>query len=503
MMNDRPDLEIGRVPTGIPGLDAILRGGFLKGGVYIVQGAPGAGKTILANQVCFNHVADGEGCAAYVTLLAESHTRMLQHLRPMAFFDEAAIPDHLYYVSAFRVLEDEGLKGLVDLIRREIKGHGASLLVLDGLVAAEETAKTDREFKKFIHEVQSHAAAADCTILLLTSGRTRLVNAEHTMVDGLLELDDTLYAVRTERTLQVSKFRGSGFLRGRHSFRITGDGIRLFPRIEAAFAAPTHRDAVPRTKLSTGMAGLDRMLHGGIPEASTTAVIGASGTGKTTSGLHFLGRSNEAEPGLCFSFFETPERLREKADTLGIDLAGLEKRGYVELLWQAQGENILDELGHRLIDAVRRRNVRRVFVDGLNGFAESATHPERISRFFGCMANQLRTLGATTVFTVEARDFFGTSTQMPVEGISALVENLIFLRFVEMDSRLRRLLSIMKVRDSDHDAMLREFVISERGVEIGETFGDAEAVLTGSARQPRAAPAASSSLARTRPRDTE
>jgi len=131
MTGNGDQLKLERVPTGITGLDRILRGGLLRGGVYIIEGVPGTGKTILANQICFSHVAAG-GHGAFVTLLAESHTRMLQHLQPMSFYHEEAIPDRLYYVSGFRILESEGLKGIVDLLRREITGHQASLLVLDG-----------------------------------------------------------------------------------------------------------------------------------------------------------------------------------------------------------------------------------------------------------------------------------------------------------------------------------------------------------------------------------
>jgi len=481
-MSTDDTLQLARVPSGIEGLDAILQGGFLQGGVYIVQGVPGAGKTIFANEICFKHVAKGNK-AVYVTLLAESHTRMLQHLRPMSFFDEAVIPADLYYVSAFRTLEEEGLKGLVSLLRREIKSQQASLLVLDGLVAAEETAGSDREFKKFIHELQAHAAAHDCTILLLTSGPTRVMNAEHTMVDGLIELDDQLFEVRTQRSLQVRKFRGSGFLRGRHAFRITADGIMLFPRIEAAFAGIVRPNHARRSKMSTGVAGFDVMLSGGIPALSTTAIVGATGTGKTTLGLHFLSQCSKNEPGLLFGFFEPPERLIEKAAAIGIDLAGLVKRGDVEVMWQVQGENILDELAHRLLDAVKRRGVRRLVIDGMGGFLEAAVNRERISRYFACLTNELRSLGVTVVINVEARDFMGASLTLPVSGFSALIENVVFLRFVERESCLRRMISVLKVRDSDYDIRLREFQITNHGVDIGEPFHGAEGISRGIAHE--------------------
>ena len=142
-----PGLE--RLRSSIPGLDTVLGGGFFRSGVYILQGLPGCGKTIFANQLCYGHVTAG-GRAVYVTLLAESHARMLQHIRPLDFYDESMIPTRLTYMSAFKELEMEGLKGLTALLRREMRALNATVLVLDGLVAATEAAETDRELKKFL-----------------------------------------------------------------------------------------------------------------------------------------------------------------------------------------------------------------------------------------------------------------------------------------------------------------------------------------------------------------
>jgi len=485
---DDPVPALARLPSGISGLDDILRGGFLEGGVYILQGSPGAGKTVLANEICFRHASSG-GRAAYVTLLAEMHTRLLQHLRPMAFFNESVIPESLYYVSAFHTLEGDGLKGLIDVLRREIKGQRADLLVVDGLVAAQESAPSDREFKKFINELQAHASASGCTVLLLTSGLLRQVSAEHTMVDGVFELEDQLFEFRTERSLIVRKFRGSGFLRGRHSFRITDEGVKFFPRVEAVFASASQPDVLSDVKISVGIPGIDKMLLGGLPEGTTTGLIGPSGIGKTTFGLHFLSNSSAAEPGLMFGFFETPARLCLKAKHLGLHMGAAVERGDVELLWQPQRESVLDELAHRLVGAVRKRRVKRLFIDGLGGFLESATSPQRVSRFFSCLTNELRALGATTVFTMEVAEITGPVVKVPSTGLSALLENMVFMRFVERGSSLSRFVSVHKVRDSGHDPSLREFYITDHGVHVGEVFSGVEGVTTGVAREPASAAA--------------
>ena len=189
-----------------------------------------------------------------------------------------------------------------------------------------------------------------------------------------------------------------------------------------------------------------------------------------------------------FGFYETPERLKVKAAALGIDLEGLEAADALEIVWQPQGENVLDELGHRLLDAVRRRSVQWLFVDGLGGFIESAVHPERISRFLSVLSNELRALGVTAVYAAETREIVGASLQVPINGISSLVEGMIVMRYVEAEGRNHRILSIIKMRDSDFDPALQAFVITSSGMEIVGPFQGYEAVLSGYAHAPQVPP---------------
>jgi circadian clock protein KaiC len=308
-------------------------------------------------------------------------------------------------------------------------------------------------------------------------------------VDGIVELTDARYGSRTERGLFVNKLRGSDYLPGRHPFRITPDGLVVYPRLEAAFRVSTRPDEARSGRLSTGVEGLDAMLGGGgLPEATVTGVIGPSGIGKTTLGLHFVCGSSVAEPGLFFGFYETPPRLAQQAARLGLDLGGAVGRGEVEIAWQPQGESVQDALAHRLLGAVGRRGVRRLVLDGIGGFQEASVEPERISRFFAVLANELRARGVTTLYTMETRDVVGSGIEMPLSGMSSLVENLIALRFLEHRSRSRRLLSVVKVRASGFDPTLREFVIADgRGISLAGAFEGAEELLSGFARDRRAA----------------
>jgi len=473
---------IDRLLSGVGGLDTILGDGFLKGGLYIVQGTPGTGKTTLANQICFNHVATG-GRALYVTLLAEYHARMMQHMSGMSFFDASKIPNHVSYISGFGPLRQEGYRGLRDLLRREIMAHKATVMVLDGFATAQRRGSEEQDFNEFVHELQGITVATGCTVFLLTSSEGTGNAPEYTMVDGILELSDRLYGWSAQSGLQVVKLRGADYLRGRHAYRITGDGLAVYPQIEAVLAEPSRPDAGGDETIPSGVDRLDAMLGGGVPAASTTMVMGPSGVGKTTLGLQFLSRCSEAEPGLLFGFYETPARIGAKAGKVCQPLRGLLANGVVEVLWHPPTDGLLDAYGEQLLEAVRRRGVRRLLIDGLGAFQSAVVEPGRMGHYLNALMNELRVLGVTTVYTLEVPDIIGPNIRAPIGDLSSLAENLVLMRYIELRSRLYRLISVLKVRDGDFDPSLYEYVTSSRGLRIEETCDSAEAIMAGVLRR--------------------
>jgi circadian clock protein KaiC len=468
-----------RLETGIIGLDAILGGGVFEGGIYIIQGAPGAGKTILGNQICFGHAAQGRH-ALYITLLAESHSRMIGHMRRLAFFDEAAIPDRMSYVGAFKTLEDGGLRGLLEVVRREVRSRKASILVLDGLVTVHDKARTDLELKKFIHELQTQAAFSNCTMFLLTgSVDPNAYPPERTMVDGVIELRSSLHGRRAERELQVHKLRGSWFMGGRHSYRISANGIAAFPRIEALLETPSVWDRADGPVVSIGNPGIDEMLGGGVDRHSVTVVLGPSGSGKTSAGLQFLCGGPVEEPVMLFGFNENPMALKIKAEALKLPL---EARGdAVSLLWRPQTEAILDEAATDLLAAIKQRGVRRLVIDGLDGFAMLTDEKKRMRAFLSALCNELRALGVTTLATVET-GHAGLRPGQPLAGVdqsglSAVAENIIALHLAALRSETFRLMSVLKARDRRTDLRMRRFEIADGGIMLEKDHQGAEAIL--------------------------
>lgn len=487
-MTDSSPRPAERMPTGIPGLDTVLSGGFRKGRTYMVMGLPGAGKTILANQVCFHHAKQG-GRVLYVTLLAESHTELVNNLHSLSFFDESRLPEAISYLSAFNELEQAGLEGLSTLLRKEIRSQNISLLVLDGLVAAEDLAPSPQALKKFIHGLQVVTSLVGCTTLVLTTGGGRGLQAEHTMVDGLLILKQRTVGARTLRELLVRKFRGSAHLLGRHSFEITSRGLEVFPRLETVAEVDAPSENAGDARCGFGITGLDTMLAGGLPMGSTTILLGPPGSGKTLLGLNFLAEgARKGDPSHYFAFYDAPRRMLNQAASVGLELEPFMAQGLLEVKFQAPTELLLDKVGAQMLEAIRTRGARRIFLDGYDALRRASVRKPRVARFLAALVNECRVRGATLLFTVETATAFGPEVKFPMQGISMVAENILFLRSVELHSELRRFISILKERNSSYDSTLRELLIQPQGLSVGAAFSDAQMLLTGLARSPPGGP---------------
>lgn len=470
-----------RISTGVPGLDLLLGGGLVVGGVYLVMGRPGVGKTTLGNQACFTHVRNGQR-AVYVTLLAETHARMLRNLTSMAFFQPEAIGTQISYVGAYLVLRERKLTGLLALLRRVLSDEKPTLLVLDGLTTAAALGEPESALKEFVAELQVLSDMSRCTTIVLANmNAVNAAGAEHSMVDGMIELTLDRGDQRAVREIEVLKFRGGEHMLGRHEMEIAHEGVVVRPRTELLLARNAHvGQATQYRRVSTGIANLDEMLHGGLLSSSATLLLGFSGSGKTMVTQHFLDAgAQQQEPGLYFGFYESPARLVEGAAHVGLAMREHVDSGIVKIMWQPPLRYGLDELAERLLRDVAERHVRRVVIDGIDGFRQGAAYPERTIRFVTALANELRARDVTLLITEETQKLFGPEVEVRIQGLSALVDNIILLEYLEVGAELRRLLSVVKQRGSGHDRNVRELHITDRGIVLAPDGATAQLILEG------------------------
>jgi circadian clock protein KaiC len=345
---------------------------------------------------------------------------------------------------------------------------------------AETYAPSPFAYKKFVQDLQTWVGTFGCTVVLLTSVRDhQAIQPEHTMVDGIVEIRVRHKGMRSMRELEVAKFRGSRFLEGRHTYRITQEGLVIYPRAEALLEQLPPSNYAERARCTTGISGLDTLLLGGLARGSTTLLLGSSGAGKTLLGLQFLdaGIDND-EPGLYFGFFETPAMLRAKAKRIGLRAGD---NPLISVSWYPAAEQFLDELAHELLEIVRRAKVQRLFIDGLRGFVQSAASQERVPPFLAVLTEELNSSGVTTILSEETQELFIKKVAAPIPGVSSVCQNIIFVRQIEERAELARVIAVMKTRDSGHDHGLYHFGITDRGIRLGRRFHPGfKSILTGS-----------------------
>jgi circadian clock protein KaiC len=460
--------------TGIASLDLMLDGGITANALYLFEGMPGAGKTIMASQIAFAFAQRGQQ-VVYLSLIAESYGKLLQNIRKLAFFDEAMVGTRLQFLSAYSSVMEKGLPGLLDILVSTVEKYAPSLIVIDGFRTARDIAASELDFTRFIHELNTFATTLNCTILLLTPSQGVGPRSEHTLVDGLFELTSSHTGMRSRREIEVHKFRGSNHLTGKHIFVITQQGIEIFPRAEARWRFFPENPSMQTERLAFGIPKFDRMLQGGVPGNSTTVLIGSPGAGKTLFGVCFLMEGvKNGEVGLYFGFYETPSRLIHKAENLGLALGREVENKNVHIIWNPPTEQYLDQLADQLIGSVEKFGAKRIFIDGMEGFRDSSSSPERMPRFLTALTAKLRSMGTTTIYTEEI-PLSSSEIHSSVTDFSALVENIIILRCIEESGHLTRLVSIAKVRDSGFDHGAAHYTITDHGIELLKPRGSPEA----------------------------
>ncbi len=454
------------LPTGVEGFDAILGGGLPAHHLYLIQGLAGSGKTTLACQIGFAQ-AKLQKKVLMLTLIAESHAKLLQHLRNFSYFDDSLVGENIVFYSGYNALAEGGLRDLLSFITSSLNEQRPEIMIIDGFRSVRETKDSDLPLPEFMHSLNTLISTMGCTAFLLSPTEGNLPESENTLVDGLIELSQHHNGMRTIRELKVFKVRGSNHLLGKHAFEVGKEGIFVYPRLEAIATRTNLPAESSNTIVSVGIPSLDEAISGGVMKGSMTNLVGSPGAGKTLTGLHFLDEGlRRNEQCLMLGFYESPQRLIQKAAKVGIDLSSALQNGTLEIIWSLPLEMLMDKLASRVLENIDRRGVSRFFLDGIDGFLQIAIHPERIKMFSVALVNELRRRNVTTFFTQEL-PYFKESYARAESIQSVLYENILLLDYTELGGVNHRRLSVMKMRENDYDPTIRLMKISDAGISIG------------------------------------
>ena len=448
----------GRLRSGKPRLDAILDGGLPENAITLLIGLPGSGKTILAEQYVFEN-ATPERPALYLSTVSEPFEKLIRYGQTLSFFDAKAIGRSVFYEDLGAVLNGLGLPGVLERVAALIKERRPAILVIDSFKALSAYAD-EAELRPFLHELAGRLSASPLASFWLGEyGEQEIGNApEFAIADAIISLTTTKVSQREGRWLRIMKLRGSEFAPGDHAYRLSADGLDVFPRLADI---PDIDDYVlSEQRVSSGIAALDAMLADGYQPGTSTLCAGPSGTGKTLMGLHFIFNMADAgEHGVLATLQEHPVQLERVARGFGWSL----HNDGIELMYRSPVDIYIDEWVYSLLETVERTGARRVLIDSLSDLQLASPDPIRFREYMYSLAQRLARSNVSVFMTAELPDLFET-TNLAEHGVSHLADNVVLLEYVRENASLRRALTVLKTRASRHEPETREYTITANGI---------------------------------------
>ncbi len=486
-MRQQKQVTLNLLSTGIPGLDEVLGGGLPEYSFNLIAGEPGSGKTTLVQQIIFAN-ATVEQPAIYFTSVGEPPLKMLRYQQQMRFFDPNKVGTAVHYIDLSPEVVAGDLEALMQRIKREVQTINPRIVAADSFrtFIGTRSQQGGRELQAFLQDLSLFFTTWQATSFLVGEYYEREVriNEVFTVADGIIWLNQSRELNSVVRKIQVAKVRGQAPLPGLHTFRISNDGLEVFPRAQRG-QPPQSIHARTGPRLSLGVPALDAMLGGGLPVGDATLVAGPSGTGKSVVSTHFIAAgAAQGERCVLAIFEEHPDDYVRRAKDIGLDLEAMVSKGDLRILYLRRLDLSLDETLLMIRKAVEEIGAKRLVFDSLTGFevALAPTFKADFQESLYHMIGVLTQLGVSLMMTIEVPETFDTFQFSP-HAISFLTENIIFLRYAELRGELRKVLAVVKMRRSKHSAEFRAYEITERGLVIRETLRDWRGLLSDKPQQ--------------------
>jgi circadian clock protein KaiC len=450
---------IHRLLSGHEPLDSVLGGGLPGNAITLLMGRPGSGKTILAQQYAFGNAAP-EHPTIYFSTVSEPLEKIVRFAQGLHFFDAAAVGTSVFYEDLGSTVNENGLTGVTEQIAAAIKDRRPGLIVIDSFKALHAFAADHAEFRRFLHELAGRLGAFPVASLWVGEYDDAEIGLvpEFAVADAILDLTTARSGQRDIRFLEVRKLRGSSFRSGQHAYRLTAEGMHLFPRLADT---PISEDyPLDSVRASSGIPALDDMLGDGYWPGASTLIAGPTGTGKTLMGLHFIvNGARQGEPGVIATLQENPTQLERVASGFGwsADEPG------VELMYRSPVDIHIDEWAYELMRTVKRARARRILVDSLTDLRTAAPDNTRFREFAYSLLQRFARQGVTVMLTFEIPDLFGAD-RLSEDAVSPLSDNVVLLSYLRDGDLIGRTMSVIKTRASHHDPAVRRFLIGPQGI---------------------------------------
>lgn len=452
--------QFARISTGDQQADEILGGGFPANSINIIMGQPGTGKTIFAERLLF-HNASGDRPLLYVTTLSEPMSKVVSYAQRLDFFDVNKIGNQIIYDDLGPDLSRDGVGALLPFMMDAIKRMSPALIVIDSFKAVHDLAPSTQEMRSVIANLAGVLSASEVTTFLIgeyTQSDSES-HPEFAIADSIVQLERFALGARDERYFRVLKLRGSAYREGQHAFQITGDGLRIFPRL----VTPDFSDYKPNlSRVETGVDGLDEITGGGFWSGSTSILVGSTGTGKTTIALQFaLAAARKGDACLFVNFQENPAQVRRLTAALGSKPDSPELKHF-QHLYISPVELQIDSVIVTIFELIRTRKIRRVVIDAVGDLANAASDPQRLHDYMYSLVQHFVVNDITCIMNFES-PIGMTGRSETEQRFSYMADNVLFLSPADESTRTIR---VIKTRNSTHDRNLHAVRIDGAGVTV-------------------------------------